>query len=75
VTGDTFLAVMDNTPLRHVSVGTVFQSDGASPHFSRRVRVFVDRGFLIVGQEDGDSFLSLFVPQIWLLCVFPSVGL
>jgi hypothetical protein len=45
VTGDTFLAVMENTALRHVPVGTVLQSDGAPCHFSRHVRAFLDREF------------------------------
>jgi hypothetical protein len=45
VTGDTFLAVMDNTALCHVPAGTVSQSDSAPTHFSRRVSAFVDREF------------------------------
>jgi hypothetical protein len=36
VTGDTYL--------RHVTVATVSQTNGAPPHFSRRVRAFLDRG-------------------------------
>jgi hypothetical protein len=43
VTGDTFLAVMENTALRYAPVGTVFQLGGTSPHFSHRVRAFLDR--------------------------------
>jgi hypothetical protein len=38
VTGDTFLAVTENTALRHAPVGTFLQLDGAPPHFSSRVR-------------------------------------
>jgi hypothetical protein len=45
VTGDTFLAMMENTALCYVPVGTYFELHGAPPHFSRRVRVFVDRKF------------------------------
>jgi hypothetical protein len=45
VTGNTFPAMMENTALRRVPVGTVFQSDGAPPHFFRRVRAFPDREF------------------------------
>jgi len=43
VTGGAFLAVMENTVLCYVPVGTVFKLDGASHHFSRRVRAFLDR--------------------------------
>jgi hypothetical protein len=42
VTGDIFLAVMENTALHHV-LGTVFQLDLAPPHFSHCVHVFLDR--------------------------------
>jgi len=45
MTGDTFLSTMVNTVLRHAPVGTAFQLDGAPLHFSRRVRVFLDREF------------------------------
>jgi len=31
VTSDTFLAMMENTALCHVPLGTVFQSDSAPP--------------------------------------------
>jgi hypothetical protein len=37
------MAMMENTALRHVAVGTVFQLDEAPPHFSRCFRVFLDR--------------------------------
>jgi len=43
VTGDTFLAMLYNTVLCHVPVGTVFQSNGARHHF-HRVSDFLDRG-------------------------------
>jgi hypothetical protein len=39
VTGDTFLALMENTVLRHVPVGTLFQSG-----FFRRVCASLSRG-------------------------------
>jgi len=45
VTGDTCLAVMENTALCHVPVGTVFQSDDAQLHFFSRVPAFLDRKF------------------------------
>jgi hypothetical protein len=45
VTGDTFPAIMMNISLRHVPIGTVFQSGGAPPHFSRHVRAFLDKEF------------------------------
>jgi hypothetical protein len=45
VTGDNFLAMIENTALRHAPVGTILQLDGAPPHFSRRVRDFLDREF------------------------------
>jgi hypothetical protein len=50
----TLLAVMDNTALAQVPMGTVFQLRCAPPHFSRRVCTFLDRGrFLICGWERG----------------------
>jgi hypothetical protein len=45
VTGDTFLAIIENTALHHVPVRTVFQSDGAPHYFSCCVRVFLDKEF------------------------------
>jgi hypothetical protein len=45
VTGDSFLAVMDNTALCHVHVRTVFQLHGAPTHFSHHVHAFLDREF------------------------------
>jgi hypothetical protein len=45
VSGDTFLAMMENTALRHISVETILQSDSAPPHFSSRVCDFLDREF------------------------------
>jgi len=53
------------------AVGTVFRSDGAPPHFSLHNLAFLDRSFLIVGQEAEDPFPS--PPpllQIWLLWTF-----
>jgi len=55
VTGDNFLALMENNALHHAAVGTAFQSDGALPHFSH-VHAFLDRQFLIIGQEEGNPF-------------------
>jgi len=46
VTGDTFLAMMENTALCHVHVGTVFQLDGVPFHFSCYVHDSKDREFL-----------------------------
>jgi hypothetical protein len=46
---DTFLTMMENTALRRVPVGTLFQPDGEPPHVSRRVCVSLDRGCLISG--------------------------
>jgi hypothetical protein len=40
-----FLDMMENTVLRHVFVETMFQLDGAPPHFSHRVRAFLDKEF------------------------------
>jgi len=45
VTGDNFMAVMETTALRHVSVGTVFRSDGETNHFTSCVGVFLYREF------------------------------
>jgi hypothetical protein len=45
VTGDTSLVMMENTALLNVPVGTVFQSDDASSHFSHCVHAFLDREF------------------------------
>jgi hypothetical protein len=46
VTGDAFLVMVENNALRHLPVGTVFQLNGALPHFSRRVGDFLDGEFL-----------------------------
>jgi hypothetical protein len=45
VTGDTFLAMMENTALHHVPVRTVFQLDSIPPHFSHCVCAFLDGAF------------------------------
>jgi hypothetical protein len=45
MSSDTFLAMMENTGLHHAPMGTVFQSDGAPPHFSHHVHSFLDREF------------------------------
>jgi hypothetical protein len=45
VTGDNFLAMMENNALSHVTLGTVFQLDGAPPHFFHHVDAFMDREF------------------------------
>jgi hypothetical protein len=47
VTGAIFLAMMENTTLPHVPVGTVFQSDGAPPNFSHCVCALMDGGVSI----------------------------
>jgi hypothetical protein len=46
VTGDIFLAILENILLRHVPVGAVFQLEGAPPHFFHCIRTFLDREFL-----------------------------
>jgi len=45
VTGETFLAVMENTAFHHVPMRTIFQLDGAPPHFTCHVHAFLDREF------------------------------
>jgi hypothetical protein len=45
VTDEEFLAMMKNNDLHHIPAGTVFQSDGAPPHFSSCVHVFLDSEF------------------------------
>jgi hypothetical protein len=45
ITGDNFLTMMENTAFCHVSVGIVFQLNGAPPHFYRRVPAFLQREF------------------------------
>jgi CRISPR/Cas system-associated exonuclease Cas4 (RecB family) len=40
VTSDTFLAMMGDTPLLTVPVGTVFKLDGTLLHFSNHIRAF-----------------------------------
>jgi hypothetical protein len=45
VTGDTFLAMMDNTALCHIPVGTLFKLHGAPFHLSCHVHAFLDREF------------------------------
>jgi hypothetical protein len=66
MTGETFLAMMEGTFLRHIPAGTVFQLDGAPPNFSRRVRAFSTGRFLIVAQEGGAQFPGTLVHQISL---------
>jgi hypothetical protein len=70
VTGDNFLAMMEKAALLHVPAGKVVQSESAPPHFSHRVRVFLDREFpdrLIVR---GVPFPGALVFHISLLCFF-----
>jgi hypothetical protein len=43
VTGDTFLAMLENSALNHIPVGTVFQLHDPPFHFSHHVHVFTDR--------------------------------
>jgi len=64
VIGDTFMAIMDNTNLYHVFVRRAFKLDGAPPHFSRCVCVFMDREFLVIGQEEGNPFPGPHILQI-----------
>jgi len=45
VTGDTFLAVLENITLHHVRVGTVLQLDHTPPHFSHCVCAFIDKKY------------------------------
>jgi hypothetical protein len=47
VTGDTFPAMVENSGLHHMIVGTVFHLclDGVPLHFSHRVCAFLDREF------------------------------
>jgi len=50
---------MENTALRHVPVGTASQSRGAPPHFSRRVRAFLDRdSSSSLDRKSGAHFLA-----------------
>jgi len=53
-----FLTMMESTALHHVPVGTVFQLDGAPPHFSQHVCAFLDREFSDCCVGRGNSFLS-----------------
>jgi hypothetical protein len=45
VNGDTLLAMMENSALHHVPVGTIFKVNGAPPHFSCCVHAFQDKEF------------------------------
>jgi hypothetical protein len=45
VTGDTFLAAMENAALYHVPVITAFQLEVAPPHFCHHFCASVDREF------------------------------
>jgi hypothetical protein len=69
VTGDTFLAIMENTALCHVRVGAVFLLDDAPLYFSHRVCAFPNREFPddFVGGE-GLIHLPLVVqhPLVWI---------
>jgi hypothetical protein len=71
VTGGTSLTMTKNTALCHVPVGTVVQLRGASPHFSRRVRAFLDREFPDHWIGRGGPLIL----QISLLWSFKSGGL
>jgi len=50
--------MMENTALCHASVGTVYQSDGAPPHFFSHVRAFL-------GTEFPDRWLDIGGPILW----------
>jgi len=52
VTGDTFLAMVENTASCHVPAETVSQLDGATPHFSHHACFFWTGNFLTVGLDD-----------------------
>jgi hypothetical protein len=54
VTDDTFLAMMENTVLHHVLMGSVSQLDGTLPHLSSHIRAFLDRKFPDLGYEERD---------------------
>jgi hypothetical protein len=43
VNSNTLLAMMMNTALLHIPVGTFFKSHGTSSHFFSSVRSFLDR--------------------------------
>jgi hypothetical protein len=45
VTDEKFPAMMKGNDMHHIPAGTVSQSDGAPPHFSSSVHVFLDRQF------------------------------
>jgi hypothetical protein len=61
VTGNTFMAMMENTALRHVPMGTIFQLDDISLH------AFWTWNFLIIVQEEGNTYPGSFVVHILLL--------
>jgi hypothetical protein len=72
VTGENFL---ENTSWFFVHVETVFELHGAPPHFSRPVRVFLDRKFPDLWRRSGESFLwPLRSPDLTSLEFFSSGG-
>jgi hypothetical protein len=74
VTGEKFLAMMEYTPLYHIPARTVFQLEGAPPHFSHRVHAFLDIQFPI--HWIGRSSSILWPPHSpHLTYIFPFRGL
>jgi len=70
VTDDTFLDMMENSVLCDVPMGTVFQLDGAPPHFSHCVHAFLDWQFSDIWIGRGGP-----IPDPHLLWKFYSAGL
>jgi hypothetical protein len=66
VPGDIMLPMMENTALCHVFVRTVFQLDGAPPHFSHCVCAFLDREFPVcwIRRWWGDPFPGPLILQV-----------
>jgi len=76
VSGDTFLTVINTIALLHVPVGTIFQLDGTQLHFSRRVRIFLDRKLPERWMRGGgNAFSGTVVLQTKIPGLCPSGGL
>ena len=52
VTANTYLGMLQLYTVLHLSDGTIYQKDGAPPHFSNIFRTFLDEQFLEDGSEE-----------------------
>jgi hypothetical protein len=72
MTGDIFLAMMENNALCYVPVGKLFWLFGAPPYFSSHIHTFQDRDFPDNWIGRGGSIPWPLILQILLLWLFSS---